>query len=394
MKRRSFTKLILVSFWLFILSGFFQQEALAAPFMIEGGDQVLVDEDVNAALLASGNSVVVEGNVNGTTFVSGGTITINGDVDGTLLVAGQTVIINGTVNGTIFVAGQSITNNGTITGDLFMAGQAITLEETSQIEGSVFTAGQSVEVAGPIVQDLFVGAETLRLSSTVGRDANLAANQVTPSGEALIERDLIYEAPQPNSDVEAITQGEVQFRQQADTERDPQTQQTESLASRGWRLALSALGSLISASLIWWFLRALSQGSFITLTRVGPGQVVINILIGLAMVILLPLLIFLTLITLLLARIGGLLLLFYIALFLLAQIITASAISEYLVRPRWNWVAEKPYVSFIVTFFVLYLLNNIPYIGWFIAMISVFYAVGLVFVEIWDRLIQRGSVAR
>lgn len=387
MKKWGFVKLVLMSFWLVALVSLFHQTTTAAPFTIESEDEVIIDEEVNAALIVSGDSIRVEENVNGVTIISGGTITIDGDIDGTVLIAGQTITINGAVNGTVFVAGQNISTNGTITGDLFTAGQSITLEEESQIEGSVFTAGQSIVASGTIAGDLFVGADSLQLSNTVGRDAVLAAERIHPTEEALIEGDLIYTASQQHSDVEEITQGEVQFQ------RERMTAERETVpVIPGWWRVISGIGTLISVSLIWWFLRRITNGRFATLSRVGTSQVFVNILIGLAMVVLLPVIIFLTFLSLILSRVAGLILLLFIALFLLAQIVTASAFSEYIVRPRWAWVADKPYVSFIFTFFVLYLINNIPVIGWFIAMLSVFYAMGLVFVEIWDRLTQREPV--
>lgn len=123
---------------------------------------------------------------------AGGTVTVGADETvGSLTVFGGTVIIDGTVDGDLEVFAGTVLINGEVTGSVAGIGGSV------QITGSV---GEAVEIAagsirlaeGATVGSIAAGAGSVTIDGTVTGDVRLGAGSITLGETAVIEGDLTY----------------------------------------------------------------------------------------------------------------------------------------------------------------------------------------------------------
>lgn len=108
--------------------------------------------------------------------------------------------------------------------------------------------------------------------------------------------------------------------------------------------------------------------------------------IGLGIFFLIPTLILLSFFSRVFIHLGVLMLYIFLLLLFFGKIIVAAAIGRYLIEPKLSANHYKGLVGFTLAYTILYLASIIPWIGWMISLLCLFYTVGLVFREIVFRL--------
>ncbi len=157
-----------------------------------GGASVVVQTDVTGDLFAGGGSVIVSKNIGADLFAAGGNVSVNGSVGGDLRAAGGTVSVAGDVNEDLLAAGGNILLSGKkIGGDLWVAGGNIVVD--SGVGGNVLIRGREVLIDGTVAGSVDVVAEKL----TFGPQSRVTGT-ITYKGpsEAVIETGAVI--PQIN----------------------------------------------------------------------------------------------------------------------------------------------------------------------------------------------------
>lgn len=351
----------LIALVLVILSiGVISPQVAAAGFTAESGERVVISEPVDGALTVSGTEVIVEGDVNGVLFA-----------------AGETVIIKGDVKGTIFAAGNSVTIEGSSEGEVFVAGNTVTISEQAELKRDLFAAGNQIWLNGAVGRDVFLGGSSTHIQNQVGRDARIGSNSLSFTENGQIEGDLFYQARQETANIDQYVQGEVQYQQ---LEQQP-TEHNRYAGRNMYVMILLAVGAILSAMLIWQFLTGVTQGRWLTVSPQLVSQPFILMLVGLGILLLLPLIIVLTLISVLFTNIGVILSLLFWLLLFSGKFVAASAIGKYLIAPRLSLNKYNGLMSFTIAYIILYLIGYLPIAGWIISLLCIFYTVGLVFRE-------------
>src|SRR3989344_6424504 len=103
----------------------------------------VIKEDYSAV----GEVVEISGTVEGDVYVAGGQLFIDGTVDGDVLALGAIVNISGTVTQDVRVLGGQVVVSGEIGRNATMAAMNITFTESAQVKGNVVAGGANVTLA-------------------------------------------------------------------------------------------------------------------------------------------------------------------------------------------------------------------------------------------------------
>lgn len=364
MKKR---RAILVASILFILSSVgFLRLGVVSGADVQTNDTVVVSEPTDGVLAVSGESIIIEGDVNGPLFA-----------------AGQNIVVEGDVNGPIFAAGNTITIEGNVFGEVFLAGNTIRTVEGSEIRRDAFIAGNQVLLGASIGRDVFIGSNSTHIQNRIGRNANIGTNSLTFNDSGRIIGDLNYQSEQEAANVNEFVQGEINYQ------RPPRQQREQMMYRRSlFSKILSVIGAIVSAMLIWLFLRGITRGYWMTVSAPILRRPIILILIGFGLTLLTPIIIILALLSNVFSNIGFLILLLLMLLFFFGKIVVASVIGEYLLKNRIAVKKHHSLINFTVAYILLLLASYIPFIGWIISIGCIFYTIGLAFRETLIRFQQ------
>lgn len=361
MKRKLPLFILLVSL-IFIVS--MAKAVTARSVNVETGTTITISENTDGALAVSGQDIVVEGDINGALFVAGNSITIKGDVNGPLLVAGNSITIEGVIEGDVFIAGNTIRTLG-----------------ESELSRDAFIAGSAILIDGIIGRDLFGGSEKVDINNTIGRNAHLYTNTINFSGNGAVGGNMFYQSNNELPNMDQYVGGQVTYEETSQmTEQQVKPQQAI------FRRILNIIGALLTALIIWWALRNVTQKRWLTISEKTLNRPIITMLIGLGAILLVPIIVILTFISQVLSGVGFILIIFFILLLFLTRIITASIIGKYILESRFSFNKYNALISFLSAYLLLYLAGMIPIIGGVITFLSLVYAIGLVSSESVNRM--------
>jgi hypothetical protein len=116
-------------------------------------------------------------------FAGGDNVTIDGTINGDAFIAGGIVEVNGTINGELFVAGGQVSVNGKVTDRVLAAGGGIRL--AGRTEKSILAAGGTINLSrsASVGENILGAGGTIMIDGTVGGNGRLAGGHVDISGE-------------------------------------------------------------------------------------------------------------------------------------------------------------------------------------------------------------------
>ncbi len=149
---------------------------------LPSGEKVFIEESIHRDLYITGGTVTINAPIDGDLIAAGGTIIVNDTIAQDILVAGGNIVINGVVGDDIRCAGGSIQISGSVSGDLIATGGTIEIGKKAVISGDVLATGGQLSVDG-VVKGSFKGAsETLALNGTIEKDVEFKGDQLAING--------------------------------------------------------------------------------------------------------------------------------------------------------------------------------------------------------------------
>jgi hypothetical protein len=180
MKKRYLTRSLLALGLVILMGGLLVGPVFAAEF--EGGEVVVIDQDVNDDLYVAGGTITVNATIHGDLIAAGGEITVNGTVEGDFMGAGGRLHINGTVADDVrFAGGDLRLGPGAEVGDdVFAAGFGFTADSGSSIGGDLFVAGYQAQLGGDIAEDVQAALAGLEISGHIVGNVNAEVAEPDP----------------------------------------------------------------------------------------------------------------------------------------------------------------------------------------------------------------------
>jgi hypothetical protein len=309
----------------------------------------------------AGNEVRILGDVKGDLFAAGGDISVDGTVEQDLTLAGGTISLQNQIGGDARIAGGTITINNQVTGDLLVAGGKVILSEKSKVSGDVIVAGGQVSLEGPVAGKVWIGGGQVYINSEIAGEVKIKnSEQVIFGPKAKIASKVTVLAAKDPILEDGASVPDLSF-----TLAKPATGQNRGLMAglAVTALALAFLGYVVVGLLLAW-LAPRKAGHFVTAMKTGFW---VNLGVGLAAMILMPILSILLMIT----GVGvyaGLILLFAYALlwaiaWLMALIFAGSLSSMLVKRTKTMEVTWQTAILGAVVYLVLRL---IPVVGWIV----------------------------
>jgi cytoskeletal protein CcmA (bactofilin family) len=345
-------------------SSFSREESIADDLYMAGGN-VSASGSVQGDLIAVGGNVLLGGFVSADRMAGGGTLTILGDTDGDVRFGGGNVTIQGAVGGDIIGGGGQVSLIGeSVGGDVAIVGGAVTID--SPIAGVVHIVGGDIRINAPIASNVFIKADKV----TLGSKAVLAGN-------------LTYSASEPaRIEDGAVVRGTTEFEERPDR-----------ATKAGMAAALLALFSiwmmakflmiLIGAAAITYFFHRFAR-ELVATAGVQPWM---EIMRGLIVSIVLPVVSIALLTTVIGIPLGalGLLVTFTLSIFahLAAPIVLGTLVHKWTRHPAGYVVNWKTVVLGVVIYFFLGL---IPFLGGLVKVLVCLLALGAVLNIVWASL--------
>lgn len=316
-------------------------ESIANDLYLAGGNVSSAGE-LTGDLAAAGGNVLVNSAVSADALLSGGTVTVLGAIEGDLRFGAGNVTVQGAVGGDVIGAGGQLSLTGpSIGGDVALAGGSITI--SAPIQGVVHITGGDVRIDAPIQGNVFVKAESL----TLGPKAVLAGN-------------LTYTANAPVAlEDGALVRGTTEFNERPDR-----------VSKAGIAAALLALLSLwMFAKFLMLLLGAAALAYFFNrysreLVATAAMQPWVEMLRGLVIVIVLPVLsgmLLLSVIGIPLGLIGMLAFMLMLIFAHLASSVVIGSVAHKWIRHPAGYTVNWKTVLLGVT--IVFFLSLIPFLG-------------------------------
>jgi cytoskeletal protein CcmA (bactofilin family) len=160
----------------------------------------VVDEDVYVTSVSS----TVEGVIDGDLTIFTGDLTITGEVTGSVTVfSSGSVLIGptGTVGGSVNGVAVRATFEGVVEGDIFITAPSIVISETGSIGRDAILFGGTARVEGTVARDLRGRTLRLVIDGDVGGDVDVASQRLEFGPEAVVGSDVLYRSPSGASGV-------------------------------------------------------------------------------------------------------------------------------------------------------------------------------------------------
>lgn len=355
---------------------------------VKTGENYYLDSNqtINDNLYAAAGTVGVAGTVNGDVMAAGGSINVTGPVSGDIEAAGGNINITSDVAGDIRVAGGNITISKSAGGDLIVAGGQVNVTSDFSAGKDVKIMGGNVNFTGKAKGNLEIKAGTVYVNGSVAGNLDVTAQDIKLGPKAAIAGNFTYSSSR-NATLEqgAVVEGETKFNK-------------INLPQRG-QIATVSKGVLAGLFGVAWAIKTLAViivGLILIYAFKSPTKSVLemaavnfwkNVLVGLIVLVVMPIAIILSFITLVGALAGVIALVFYIVLILLASVFGILVFAKLCLK----YLFKKPdyeinWWILILSVLVFGIVGIIPFVGWIFVFVIFLSAMGSVSGVVYSKL--------
>lgn len=307
------------------------------------GLDVTLTAPAKADVFAGGWSVLASAPVKGDALLAGGSVELRGPVGGDTRIFGGQVHVTDSVGGDLVVVAGSI-NVTAVPANAWLLGSTVNL--TGGAKGPVTIYGSEVTLGGNFSGDVDV----------------FSSDSVTLQDGTTIAGKLRYNAPQEAAiGKDTVIKGGIEYVGKSFLPTQDQAR-TFALAGTGVFLLVHLLAILIAVGLLAGLFPRLAEGIVRDTILQTPRHFILLLLLGSALIVTTPVLIFLLLISFAGAGVGVLVgsgyVLFMLTGYLGTGIVAGSALAHHLFkRESFSWKYA------LLGTVVLYLIQSIPFIG-------------------------------
>jgi hypothetical protein len=346
--------------------------AAAAEFRTGDSPSVGKTETVSDDLYLFGGDVEIAGTVTGDAIVSAGRLKVPGHVHGSLTVLVGDAEIDGQIDGSIRIAGGDVSVGGKVGRDVVVAGGSVTIETTGTVGGDLVVAGGDVSVLGPVTGDIRGNVGSLEVNARVGGDVRVHADGIRLRSHGRVAGDLVYTSRK----VARIDDGAAVAGTKRQTEPArfyPGDNLASWFASPIFRLLCALFAGVVLVLLLPRAMAVVADG-----IRGSPAS---SFVLGLAVLILAPVLVLILLVTVVGIPIALILLVGYVCVLYLSQIFLGLAIGRIILPDSWD-TTGRGYNLLAMTIGVVVLaglrLIPLPFVGTFVAAVTAIFGLGAV----------------
>jgi len=336
----------------------------AAEF--RSGQVVNSNETVKDNLYVGGGTVNIAGTVEGDLYVGGGTVTIMGTVTKDVVVSGGTVIITGKIGEDLRVGGGNITIGGSVGGELLAGGGTVNILPGVAITKSAYIGGGNINLGGSVGGNLVIGSENIVL----GEGAKIAGN-------------FDYYAQKEMNFGAAKISGKTTFHEQVVKRGATAAKKFPWFAFITFWAVVGLAGAIILACLLL-YLWPKDSREMISKAFAQPGKELIR---GFVLMFIIPIAAIICLITLVGLPIAVMVGSAYAVLTILAAamsgLLGAALMAKFIFKKKET---EINWWLIALALLILALIKLIPIVGWILAMLVYWVALGVMGNKLYEKL--------
>lgn len=340
---------------------------------------------VNDNLYTAGGNINVAGQVAGDLFTFGGNIMMTGPVSGDITAAGGTLNITSKVDGDVRVAGGNVIISNSINGDLLVAGGQINVMPGFTVGKDVVIAGENVSFEGSAARNVDIKGNTVYINSPIAGNLSVAAREIKLGPNALIQGNFDYSAPSEAVLAQGATiHGATNFKK-----NDMPAKGFGNMRFMPGLMCVAGLVKLImifTAALVMMYFFKNQTNTIVEKSISGFWKEALR---GFIVLVVVPIAVILSFITVIGAFLGIIGILFYISFIIIASVISvllfAKLSLKYLFKKdnyKLNW-----WVVAISTL-VFGIVSMIPFVGWIFSFIIFISALGSTSAIIHKKLVS------
>ncbi len=368
-------KIFGITFIAVILALGFVGVAHASNFQAGTSPSVGANQVVDNTLWIAGQTVDIAGRVNGDLFCAGQDVVISGQVNGDVICAGQTVTISGKVNGDVRVAASTLTMTGTVSGNATIGAQSFTQTSSSSIGGDATIGGVNINLSGTVGRDAILGGNAVRIDGSIGRNVNADITDLSLGSTANITGNLDYTSHNTVSLASGAKVGGTTAR------TEPTYSQRNTAVDMFWGKVAFDLFMLVALLFMGLILILIAPRLFNSTTSIKNTDVWKPLLVGLVAMIVVPVLILISMTTVVGIPLGFLMLASWVVVGLVSLIVSAYWFGRLIWRKQTNAI-----LVMMIGVIALAILIAIPFLGVFVGFLAMLLGSGLVLMNIQKRL--------
>lgn len=323
---------------------------------------------INSDLYLTGDSLEVNQNVEGNAFIIGKDVTISSKIDGNLMVIANKVHLteNSFVDASIFIVANDIEFD-TLSSHLYAVCNNLTISKNHGVSKDLYTLGNNVNIYGEVERDAYIYANNLSFTdnNSVGK----------------IEGNLTYSLPQNVDFPQDSVIGEKNFIKRVNTY----------ITLDFIDILFQFINAIFAASLIYLILKFFMAKGLQKASSCLAHNFWKVFFIGLASLILIPIISILSIFSTVASLIG----LILIAIYALMLIISPYILSSILGRRMANNIKQKKvlveYLLTIAIALVLSAVSIIPYIGFIVGLFISILGLGVIIYNLFFHTEQQKS---
>lgn len=325
----------------------------------------VVQGTTNQTIYKAGNNVDITGTVNGDIYCAGQTVVIDARVNGDVICAAQTITVNGNVSGNIRVAGQNITIGADVSNNISVAGQTVVLQNNSRIGRDALIAGQTVTIDGAVLRDVNLASNTATISQLIGRNVDAkVGDHLVLTANAKVGGNFSYTSPRLwDKGAGAQVAGTTTYHKSNPSHNSWNWAGLNIIWSIYWLVAVS----IFAVILVSLFPQLFRKWSSLADQHIG-----FIFLTGFIAMLVMPMLIILSFVTVIGVPVGLLLLLLWIIDALLSIPFAAFALANKLVPTL------HPVLMVLIGSLLLGIVGLIPILGWIIGFLAYLFGTGTI----------------
>ena len=337
-----------------------------------------IEENAEQATKAENSSK--DNSKRGDQYIIGDTVVVDYVIDGNLYILANNVTIKSQIIGNAFIAANTVkvTEQGYISNTLYVASS---FAQISGIVSDVYSASENLEISGYIYRDLHCAGEKIDILGTVGRNASIASDNISFEKTDNTSSD--------SKTAESITakkriMGNLKYlsKDEKDINKDyiEGTITFEELNTINIKInpIFLIISFLILVFAVWGLLKWLAPRFMEKSSDLIAKKLYKTILLGLAGLILLPIIAVLLILGVLTSPVGFLLLIAYVIMLILSEIIFTISLANFLAKKFNITSTPKTLLLLLVVTLALYGLELVPVLAIIVSLISTITGLGII----------------
>lgn len=358
------TKFILAIFLILFLA------MPGASLVLKTGKDIVVgpEEIIDDDLVAMGRSVKIEGIVNGDLFAFAQEVFIENKVNGSIYAGGAEINLSAKKCRSIWAFCGSLKTDSNIENNLLFFGGKLKTGNTNLVKKDVLVFGGEININGEVQGKVKGNMGKLNLNGKVHQVEIEAENVYVDSGTTVLEDFIVKSKNEPVIDSNAKILGKTEYKKIEEKAQKPKK------GIAGFFKTIFFLSKLIIGIILIAILKPYIKRT----NQILKDYTWKSLGIGFLTIIIIPIVSVLTLATIIGIPIAIFGVFVFLTLAYISGIIFSAGLGEWIIKLIKKESIPSPILSFILGFIIVTLISLIPYLGFLVRILVLFFGTGMI----------------